>query len=98
MLGVGRNRVVMVPVDGQGRMRAERLPRLAGPSIVCAQAGKVNTGAFDPYTELCERAHRDGAWVHVDSAFGLWAQAAPDFRHLCAGVNQADSWATDARK
>jgi glutamate/tyrosine decarboxylase-like PLP-dependent enzyme len=98
VLGLGRNRVVTVPADGQGRMRAERLPRLAGPSIVCVQAGNVNTGAFDPFTELCEQVHRDGAWVHVDGAFGLWAQAAPELRHLCAGVNQADSWATDAHK
>jgi len=79
-------------------MRAERLPRLAGPSIVCVQAGNVNTGAFDPFTELCEQAHRDGAWVHVDGAFGLWAQAAPALRPLCAGMNEADSWATDAHK
>jgi glutamate/tyrosine decarboxylase-like PLP-dependent enzyme len=98
VLGLGRNRVVTVPVDGQGRMRAERLPRLAGPSIVCTQAGNVNTGAFDPFAALCEQAHSDGAWVHVDGAFGLWAQAAPRLRDLCAGMNQADSWATDAHK
>ncbi|MEP6873635.1 MAG: aminotransferase class V-fold PLP-dependent enzyme [Burkholderiales bacterium] len=98
VLGLGRSRVVTVPVDGQGRMRAERLPRLNGPSIVCVQAGNVNTGAFDPFAELCEQAHCDGAWVHVDGAFGLWAQAAPAQRHLCAGVNLADSWATDAHK
>ena len=98
VLGLGRNRVVTVPADGQGRMRAERLPRLAGPSIVCVQAGNVNTGAFDPFIELCEQAHRDGAWVHVDGAFGLWVQAAPALRHLCAGVSEADSWATDAHK
>ena len=98
VLGLGRNRVVTVPVDGQGRMRAGQLPRLSGPSIVCTQAGNVNTGAFDPFAALCEQAHRDGAWVHVDGAFGLWAQAAPALRHLCAGVNQADSWATDAHK
>lgn len=98
VLGLGRNRVVGVPVDGQGRMRAECLPRLNGPSIVCVQAGNINTGAFDPFVELCERAHRDGAWVHVDGAFGLWAAAAPSLRHLCAGMNEADSWATDAHK
>ena len=98
VLGLGRNRVVTVPVDAQGRMRADRLPRLAGPGIVCVQAGNVNTGAFDPVADVCAQAHRDGAWVHVDGAFGLWAQAAPALRHLCAGVNQADSWATDAHK
>jgi len=98
LLGLGRRRVVTVPVDGQGRMRAERLPRLSGPSIVCAQAGNVNTGAFDPFTELCAQARHDGAWVHVDGAFGLWAQASPALRHLCAGANEADSWAVDAHK
>ena len=98
VLGLGRSRVVTVPVDDQGRMRADRLPRLTGPSVVCLQAGNVNTGAFDPFIALCEQAHRDGAWVHVDGAFGLWAQTAPDLRHLSAGVNLADSWATDAHK
>ena len=98
LLGLGRNRVIRVPVDGQGRMRAECLPRLSGPSIVCAQAGNVNTGAFDPFVALSEQAHQDGAWLHVDGAFGLWAQAAPSLRHLCSGIGEADSWATDAHK
>ena len=98
VLGLGRNRVVTVPADAQGRMRADRLPRLTGPGIVCVQAGNVNTGAFDPVGDVCAQAHLDGAWVHVDGAFGLWAQAVPALRHLCAGVEQADSWATDAHK
>lgn len=98
VLGLGRSRVITVPADGQGRMRAECLPRLAGPSIVCAQAGNINTGAFDPFADVCEQAHRDGAWVHVDGAFGLWARASPALRHLCAGADEADSWATDAHK
>jgi glutamate/tyrosine decarboxylase-like PLP-dependent enzyme len=98
MLGLGRNRAVKVPVDRQGRMIAARLPRLAGPTIVCVQAGNVNTGAFDPVAEVCERAHEAGAWVHVDGAFGLWAAAAPSRAHLVQGVARADSWATDAHK
>ena len=73
LLGLGRNRVVRVPVDGQGRMRADALPALTGPTIVCVQAGNVNTGAFDPIGAICQQAHTDGAWVHVDGAFGLWA-------------------------
>ena len=97
-LGLGRNRVVRVPVDGQGRMRAENLPRLSGPTIVCVQAGNVNTGAFDPFPEICRAAHASGAWVHVDGAFGLWAAAAPGRKHLAAGIAEADSWATDAHK
>jgi glutamate/tyrosine decarboxylase-like PLP-dependent enzyme len=98
VLGLGRMRVQRVPVDGQGRLRAERLPRLNGPSIVCLQAGNVNTGAFDPFEAACAQAHDDGAWVHVDGAFGLWAQAVPALRVRCAGILQADSWATDAHK
>jgi glutamate/tyrosine decarboxylase-like PLP-dependent enzyme len=98
LLGFGRERVVRVPVDGQGRMRAEALPAISGPAIVCLQAGNVNTGAFDPAAELCARAHAAGAWVHVDGAFGLWAAAAPARAHLAAGLAEADSWATDAHK
>jgi glutamate/tyrosine decarboxylase-like PLP-dependent enzyme len=98
MLGLGRERVLRVPVDGQGRMRAEALPALDGPAIVCVQAGNVNTGAFDPAGEICRRAHAAGAWVHVDGAFGLWAAASPRYAHLVEGVAEADSWATDAHK
>jgi glutamate/tyrosine decarboxylase-like PLP-dependent enzyme len=98
LLGLGRERVVRVPVDGQGRMRAELLPRFQGPTIVCAQAGNVNTGAFDPFEEICAATHDAGAWVHVDGAFGLWAAAAPGRAHLARGVAAADSWATDAHK
>ena len=98
MLGLGRNRVVRVPADEQGRMRPEALPPISGPTIVCTQAGNVNTGAFDPVGEICAIAHPAGAWVHVDGAFGLWAAAAPSLAHLYEGVPQADSWATDAHK
>src|SRR5919202_4113587 len=98
MLGLGRNRVVTVPADGQGRMRADALPPLAGPAIVCTQVGNVNTGACDPVRDICARAHEAGAWVHVDGAFGLWAAAAPARAHLVDGYADADSWATDAHK
>ncbi|MGB8646223.1 MAG: aminotransferase class V-fold PLP-dependent enzyme [Anaerolineae bacterium] len=98
LLGFGRNRVVRVPVDGQGRMIADRLPAMTGPTIVCVQAGNVNSGAFDPFPEITQRAHEAGAWVHVDGAFGLWAVVAPSRAHLTAGIEQADSWATDAHK
>jgi glutamate/tyrosine decarboxylase-like PLP-dependent enzyme len=98
ILGMGRNRVMRVPVDGQGRMRADRLPPIAGPAIVCAQAGNVNTGAFDPVGEIRRRTEASGAWLHVDGAFGLWAAAAPSRRNLTAGLAEADSWATDAHK
>ncbi len=98
LLGLGRSRVVKIPVDGQGRMRAEALPKMSGPTIVCAQAGNVNTGAFDPIELICSIAHDSGAWVHVDGAFGLWASAAPSRAHLTKGIQNADSWATDAHK
>jgi glutamate/tyrosine decarboxylase-like PLP-dependent enzyme len=98
MLGLGRTRVVRVPVDGQGRMRAKELPALNDRTLVCLQAGNVNTGSFDPAGEVCRRARDAGAWVHVDGAFGLWASASPQYRHLTAGFELADSWATDAHK
>ena len=98
LLGLGRRRTVRVPVDGQGRMRADALPPLAGPTIICTQAGNVNTGAIDPVGEICEKAHQAGSWVHVDGAFGLWAAASPQYAGLTAGVENADSWATDAHK
>lgn len=98
LLGLGRNRIVAVPVDSQGRMRASELPPIAGPTIVCAQAGNVNTGSFDPIAEVCERAHDTGAWVHVDGAFGLWARASQRHAHLAQGIENADSWSTDAHK
>jgi len=98
LAGFGRNRVVRVPVDKQGRMRADVFPDLSGPTIVCLQAGNVNTGAFDPAPEIIPKAKAAKAWVHVDGAFGLWAAAAPSKAHLMAGFAAADSWATDAHK
>jgi glutamate/tyrosine decarboxylase-like PLP-dependent enzyme len=98
LLGLGRSRVVRVPVDAQGRMRADALPKIKGPAILCVQAGNVNTGAFDPLEPLIAVAKDAGAWVHVDGAFGLWAAAAPTRAHLTAGIAHADSWATDAHK
>ncbi len=98
VIGLGRNRLVRVPVDGQGRMRAEKLPAISGPTIVIVQAGNVNTSAFDPVGEICAKAKAAGAWVHVDGAFGLWAAASPQLAKLCPGLADADSWATDAHK
>jgi glutamate/tyrosine decarboxylase-like PLP-dependent enzyme len=98
LLGFGRSRLVRVPVDSQGRMRADALPRMSGPTILCLQAGNVNTGAFDPFPDLIGRARDAGAWVHVDGAFGLWASASPALAELTRGVELADSWGTDAHK
>jgi glutamate/tyrosine decarboxylase-like PLP-dependent enzyme len=102
LLGMGTVSIVAVPMDGQGRMivpaLAQALAGSDGPTIVCAQAGSVNTGAIDPMGEICDLAHRSGAWVHVDGAFGLWAAASPRLRPMLAGVERADSWAMDAHK
>jgi glutamate/tyrosine decarboxylase-like PLP-dependent enzyme len=98
LLGFGRRHIVRLPVDAQGRVRADGLPRLSGPAIVCLQAGNINTGAFDPFEAICAPAREAGAWVHVDGAFGLWAQASRQLAPLARGVELADSWATDAHK
>lgn len=101
-LGIGRAEMIVVDSDAQGRMRADALERTIhggeGPLIVCLQAGEVHTGAFDDFSTLIPLARDQGAWVHVDGAFGLWAAASPSLRSLTAGIEQADSWATDAHK
>jgi glutamate/tyrosine decarboxylase-like PLP-dependent enzyme len=97
-LGLGRERAIRVPTDGRGRLRIDSLPPLDDRTIVCIQAGNVNTGDFDPAAEVCKRAKEGGAWVHVDGAFGLWALANPRFAAMTEGIVEADSWATDAHK
>jgi glutamate/tyrosine decarboxylase-like PLP-dependent enzyme len=102
MLGLGRERVVRIPTDEQGRMRPQQLrSTLAGihtPVLICAQAGNVNTGAFDPILEIAESAHNRAGWLHVDGAFGLWAAASPAHRALVEGIEAADSIAVDCHK
>ncbi|HSR18104.1 MAG TPA: aminotransferase class V-fold PLP-dependent enzyme [Ignavibacteriaceae bacterium] len=98
LLGLGRKRVITVPADNQGRMRIDKFPKLNEHSIVCIQAGNLNTGAFDPFNEIINAAHQKDAWVHVDGAFGLWAKASPKYSYLTEGMESADSWATDAHK
>jgi glutamate/tyrosine decarboxylase-like PLP-dependent enzyme len=103
MLGLGRDRVHRVAADEQGRMRAdalrEVLDRIDGPTVVCAQAGNVNTGAFDPLPHIVAAvAERSNAWLHVDGAFGLWAAVVPELQDRVIGVAGADSWTTDAHK
>ena len=102
LLGLGTAAIEVLPADDEGRMEVEPLREALadanGPTIVCAQLGNVNTGAFDPLPEIADAAERAGAWLHVDGAFGMWAAASPELRRLCAGVERADSWATDAHK
>ena len=98
LLGIGASSLVVVPADDQGRLLVDRLPALEGPTIVCGQAGEVNTGAFDDLNAIADHVAGTDAWFHVDGAFGLWAAASPLLRPLVRGSERADSWATDAHK
>ena len=102
IIGFGYKRVIRIETDGEGRMRADALRAAmvgrAGPGIVIAQAGQINTGAFDPFAEIADIAAEAGAWLHVDGAFGLWARATAVQRPLTDGIERADSWATDGHK
>jgi len=98
LLGLGSARVEVVPSDGQGRMDATRVPELDDATLLILQAGNVNTGAFDPFERLCPLAREQGAWVHIDGAFGLWAAASRRFADLTASMALADSWSADAHK
>jgi glutamate/tyrosine decarboxylase-like PLP-dependent enzyme len=102
LIGLGTGSITAIPADDQARMRADALREALagwdGPTIVCAKAGEVNTGSFDPFEEIADAAEEAGAWLHVDGAFGLWAAASPRFAHLVAGAERADSWATDGHK
>jgi len=98
LLGLGAPTVVSA--DDQGRLQVDPLREAFGdgPTIVCAQAGEVNTGAFDPLPEIADACEQAGAWLHVDGAFGLWAAVTPARKHLVEGIERADSWTTDAHK
>jgi glutamate/tyrosine decarboxylase-like PLP-dependent enzyme len=99
LLGIGASALIVVPSDDQGRMVVDALPELDGsPTIVCGQAGEVNTGACDELGAIADAVEGTGAWLHVDGAFGLWAGASEQLRHLVRGVERADSWATDCHK
>ncbi len=98
LLGFGRDTLERVPVDTQGRILVDRLPPLDDRTIVCVQAGDVNSGCFDPIADICARARAAGAWVHVDGAFGLWVAASEAKAHLADGAADADSWSTDGHK
>jgi glutamate/tyrosine decarboxylase-like PLP-dependent enzyme len=103
LLGIGTANLTLLPSDAASRLAPEVLREALGreagrPTIVILQAGDVNCGAFDPFPELIAQAHQAGAWVHIDGAMGLWCQATPELRHLLAGAELADSWATDGHK
>jgi glutamate/tyrosine decarboxylase-like PLP-dependent enzyme len=98
ILGLGAENVLQVPVDSQGRMISEKMPELDDLSLVIAQAGHVCSGAFDPFVDICCRAAKANAWVHIDGAFGLWARTDQRFDHMTSGIELADSWSVDAHK
>ena len=98
LLGMGDTHTQVIPVDDQGRMIASELPEMEEGTLVVAQAGNVNSGAFDPVGEICDRVHANSGWVHVDGAFGLWAAALPSLKEHVQGIDRADSWAVDAHK
>ena len=98
LVGLGRDRVIVVPADDQGRLIADRLPDIDGPAIVCAQAGEINSGDFDPFEPIADWVEDRRGWLHVDGAFGLWALADPTRAHLVAGLRRADSLGTDGHK
>ncbi len=98
LLGVGKAQLTFAPVDGQGRIIPGQLPELDAYTLLIAQAGNVNGGAFDPLDMLADRAREAGAWMHIDGAFGLWAAACPVYARLTAGMERADSWSADAHK
>ncbi len=98
LLGLGKERVQLVPVDDQGRIIPEKLPAIDDNTLLIVQAGNVNSGAFDPFEKLCDIANKAGAWIHVDGAFGLWAAASANQYELIKGFENADSWSVDAHK
>jgi glutamate/tyrosine decarboxylase-like PLP-dependent enzyme len=98
LLGLGRNRVELVPADSEGRLDATCLPKLDSSTLVILQAGNVNSGSFDDFEQVCGLAQSAGAWVHIDGAFGLWAAASPNKKHLTKGIEKADSWSVDGHK
>lgn len=98
LLGLGRDRIISVPADEQGRIVSEEIPELDDSTLLILQAGNVNSGAFDDFAAICGRAREAGAWTHIDGAFGLWAACAAVTRHLTAGIELADSWSVDAHK
>jgi glutamate/tyrosine decarboxylase-like PLP-dependent enzyme len=98
MLGLGTDNIEIVPADDQGCMLPDQMPKLDEGALVVTQVGNVNSGAIDPVGAVCQQAHAAGSWVHVDGAFGLWACVMPSMRHLCDGIEKADSWSVDAHK
>lgn len=98
ILGLGSERLIRVPADNQGRIIVDAVPELDNQTLLILQAGNVNSGAFDNFEALCQKAKNAGSWVHVDGAIGLWATASKELKHLTRGVESADSWSVDAHK
>lgn len=98
LLGLGSERLAKIPTDSQGRMLVNKIPDITGPTIICLQAGDLNSGCFDKFDEIIDKVSSDNTWVHVDAAFGMWALVSEKFKHLAHGIQGADSWSVDAHK
>jgi glutamate/tyrosine decarboxylase-like PLP-dependent enzyme len=98
LVGLGRERIIRVPADEEGRIIVDKIPATSGPTIICTQAGNVNTGNSDDVNSICDSVKNKNTWVHVDAAFGLWVAASPKYKHLLKGIEKADSWGADAHK
>jgi glutamate/tyrosine decarboxylase-like PLP-dependent enzyme len=98
LLGFGKDNIEWVDVDDQGRIDPQNLPKLDNRTILILQAGNVNSGSFDDFNTLCDAANKANAWVHIDGAFGLWAQTVNQLKHLTKGIEKANSWAVDGHK
>ena len=98
LLGLGKDRVELVAANAQGQIEIAEIPVLDAHTLLILQAGNVNTGAFDAFEVICDKANRAGAWIHVDGAFGLWAAASKNQQHLTQGIGKADSWSVDGHK
>jgi glutamate/tyrosine decarboxylase-like PLP-dependent enzyme len=98
LLGMGSERVTKVPTDKMGRMAVDKIPKLNGPTIICVQAGDVNSGCVDPIDEIIDKFKSEDVWIHVDGAFGLWVLVSSKHKHLAKGIGKADSWSVDAHK
>jgi len=98
LIGLGKANIEWVDVDDQGRIIVDQIPELDNRTILILQAGNVSSGSFDDFKNICEKAKNKGAWIHIDGAFGLWAQASESLKHLTKGIEHANSWAVDAHK
>ncbi|MEP7196098.1 MAG: pyridoxal-dependent decarboxylase [Saprospiraceae bacterium] len=98
LLGFGKDNIEWVGVDAQGRILLDEIPALDDKTILILQAGNVNSGSFDTFNEICDKAQKTNTWIHIEGAFGLWAAGSVNLQHLTSGIEKADSWSVDGHK